>query len=83
MEDGTLVINDISETDFGEYECIARNRMGDSRVFIRIKEKLKLSPTNNQVDQNNEFIFEEYQEENDYDNFFGKGKFIFKINLVP
>ena len=37
-DDGALIINDATEVDIGEYECIARNRMGDSRLFIRVKE---------------------------------------------
>ena len=83
LEDGTLFINDLNERDFGEYECIARNRMGDSRVFIRIKEKLTLAPTNNQVDPSDEFVFEDYDEENGVDKFLGKGDIIsYKIRSI-
>ena len=73
LEDGSLVINDISEKDLGEYECVSRNKLGDARIFIRIKERLSLS-SNNEVGKVDEFIFEEYQDEEDYEKYLGKSK---------
>ncbi|XP_011499674.1 PREDICTED: peroxidasin [Ceratosolen solmsi marchali] len=43
MEDGSLVINDITENDAGDYECVAHNDMGYTksrvaRTFVAIAE---------------------------------------------
>ncbi len=40
QDDGTLIINNANNEDIGEYECIAKNKIGDARLFIRVKENM-------------------------------------------
>lgn len=49
QQDGSLVINDVSEDDAGEYECVAHNDMGETksrgaRTLVIADEELSAPP---------------------------------------
>lgn len=38
LEDGSLIIIRPTEQDIGKYECIAKNRIGDAKIFSNVKQ---------------------------------------------
>ncbi|KAK7905224.1 hypothetical protein WMY93_017831 [Mugilogobius chulae] len=41
LENGTLIINSVSDKDAGEYLCVARNTVGDDLQLLRVRVSMK------------------------------------------
>lgn len=41
LENGTLIINSVSDKDAGEYLCVARNTIGDDLQLLRVRVSMK------------------------------------------